>query len=104
MRRVVGQMSHVDPRQAAIPDEDDPDLIIMPGERAPFVIPWCARCKDTVEKFTFDHVTSPFRVGVQAQCHGETAGIWVTQDDLFKRKKLGQPVVLFKRRAFNLVR
>jgi hypothetical protein len=100
-------MSHVDyvaPQQAAIPDEEDPDLLIMPGEQPPFVIPWCARCKDTVERFSFDATTSMFRIGVQAQCHGETAGTWVTTDDLFKRKKLGQPVVMFKRGRFDRVR
>ncbi len=87
--------------EANVPDAVDEDLVIRPGEQPPFVIPWCARCKDTVELYSFDHVTSPFRLGIQAQCHGETAGTWVTVDDLFKRKKLGQPVVMFRGRAFS---
>ena len=82
----------------------DDDLIITPGEKPPFVIPWCASCKLTVEVFTIDATTSPLRMGVQATCHGETEGIWVSVEDLFERKRNGKPIVLFKRRAFNLVR
>lgn len=91
------------PQQQSIPDDEDEDLIIRPGQQPPFVIPWCASCKDTVEKFTFETVT-PFRLGISAICHGQTEGIWVTTDDLFARKKLDRPVVMFKRRAFNTVR
>jgi len=97
-------MSDLVSHQAAIPDEEDSDLIIQPGEHPPFVIPWCASCKQTVDVFTIDPVTSPFRMGIQAKCHGRTEGIWVSVDDLFARKKMGQPVVMFKRRNFNLVR
>ena len=97
-------MADLAPFQDAIPDAEDEDLIIQPGEPPPFVIPWCASCKTTVDKFTIDPISSPFRMGIQAICHGATEGIWVSVDDLFARKKLGQPVVMFKRRAFNVVR
>lgn len=83
---------------------DDEDTLIQPGEPAPFVIPWCASCKDGVESFTVDPVTSPFRMGIQATCHGSTEGIWVSVDDLFARKRENRPVVMFKRSAFNRVR
>lgn len=84
--------------------EQDEDLIIQPGEPAPFVIPWCASCKDTVESFTVDAITSSVRMGIQATCHGSTDGIWVSVEDLFARKRGNQPVVLFTRAAFNRVR
>lgn len=84
--------------------EDDRETLIIPGEQPPFFVPWCARCKTTVDKFGLDPVTSPLRMGVQATCHGETEGIWVSVEDLFKRKRLGEPVVMFRKRAFNLVR
>lgn len=90
--------------ELATPDAEDDDLIIRPGQQPPFLIPWCASCKDTVEKYTFDTVTSPFRMGVQAQCHGATEGIWISTDDLFERKRNGKPVVMFRGRAFNRVR
>lgn len=88
----------------AIPDEQDEDLIIRPGESPPFVIPWCASCAMGVETFTVDPVTSPFRMGIQATCHGKTQAIWVSVEDLFARKREGRPVVMFKRAAFNRVR
>lgn len=87
-----------------VPDDQDDGLIIRPGEQPPFVLPWCASCKQTVDVFTVDAVTSPFRMGIQAQCHGATDGTWVTVEDLFARKRLGKPVVMFKRKAFNGVR
>lgn len=83
--------------------EQDEDLIIQPGEPPPFLLPWCASCKDTVESFTVDPVTSPFRMGIQATCHGATEGIWVSVNDLFARKREGRPVVMFHRAAFNRV-
>lgn len=97
-------MSSLVSHQAAIPDDEDEDLIIRPGEPAPFVIPWCASCKQTVDLFTVDAVTSPFRMGIQATCHGVTEGRWVSVDDLFARKRDNKPVVMFTRRAFNTVR
>jgi hypothetical protein len=92
------------PFQDQVPDAEDPDLVIEPGAPPPFVIPWCASCKQTVDVFTIDPVTSPFRMGIKATCHGKTEGIWVSVDDLFARKRLGQPVVMFKRGRFDLVR
>jgi len=84
--------------------EDDRETLIIPGEQPPFVIPWCASCKDTVDKFSIDALTSTVRMGIQAECHGATEGTWVSVEDLFERKRNGKPVVMFKRRAFNLVR
>lgn len=87
-----------------VPDDEDDSLILRPGEDAPFVVAWCASCKDGVETFTVDPITNPFRMGIQATCHGATDGIWVSMDDLFARKRLGKPVVMFKRATFNGVR
>lgn len=92
------------PEMEQTPEHDADDLIIRPGERPPFFIPWCASCKDTVEKFTFDFVTSPIRLGIQAECHGQTEGLWVFNEDLFARKKGGKAVVMFKRGVFDRVR
>ena len=86
------------------PEHLDRDLILQPGEPPPFLIPWCASCKTTVDKFTFDFVTSTIRVGIQAECHGATQGAWVFNEDLFRRKKLGKPFVMFQRGAWNRVR
>lgn len=86
-----------------IPDDEDEDLIIRPGARPPFMIPWCASCSQTVETFTVDPVSSPFYMGVQATCHGKTEGKRVSVDDLFARKR-GQPIVMFKRGRFDRVR
>lgn len=97
-------MSDLVGAQADIPDEQDEDLIIRPGGQPPFVIPWCASCKQTVETFTVDPVTSPLRMGIKATCHGKTEGTWVSVEDLFARKRLGRPVVMFKRGSFDLVR
>lgn len=88
----------------AVPDKDDPDLIIQPGATPPFVIPWCASCKMPVYRFTIDPLKSELWMGVEAECHGQTEAIRVGLDDLHARKKLGRPVVMFQRRAFNLVR
>lgn len=82
---------------------DESDLILAPGER-PFAIPWCASCKDTVEMFTWDLFTSPFRIGLQAQCHGKTEGVWIRHEDLLARKRDGKPIVVFKRGNFDRVR
>lgn len=97
-------MTLVSPYQAALPDDEDSDLIIQPGGQPPFFLPWCASCAQTVDAFTVDPVSSPFRMGVQATCHGQTEGTWVGVDELFKRKRLGEPIVMFKRKAFNRVR
>jgi hypothetical protein len=98
-------MAEVGVTSAALPQQVDPDdLIIRPGQRPPFLIPWCASCKDTVESYTFDVITSPFKMGVQATCHGKTEGIWITTDDLFARAREGKAVVMFRRESFNRVR
>lgn len=89
------------------PDADleaDEDLIIRPGMERPFLIPWCCSCKDGVESFTMDPVTSHTRVGIQATCHGKTDGIWLTVEDFFARKREGKPVRMFARGAFDRVR
>ncbi len=83
---------------------DDSDCIIKPGGERPFVIPWCASCGDTVDTFTWDFITSPWRAGLQATCHGKTEGTWVTPEDLLARKRDGVPIVMFKKKAFNRVR
>lgn len=96
-------MTAVVPEHIA-PQEDESELIIQPGEDPPFVVPWCASCKDTVQSFTIDVISSPFRMGIQASCHGATQGVWVSNEDIFRRKANGSPVVMFKRAAFNGVR
>jgi hypothetical protein len=83
---------------------DESDTLIQPGGDRPFFVPWCASCKDTVDTFTVDAITNPFRLGVQATCHGQTQGIWVLHEDLLARKRDGKPVVMFKRGAFDRVR
>lgn len=90
--------------EQAVPEELDNDLIIQPGEQPPFVIPWCASCKTTVDKFTIDALTSTLRMGIQAECHGQTQGIWVSVEDLFARKRLGRPVVMFRKGYLDSVR
>lgn len=82
---------------------DESDAILKPGER-PFLLPWCASCKDTVELFTFDFVTNVFRCGLHVQCHGKTESVWLTPEDLLARKREGKPVVVFKRGYFDRVR
>lgn len=85
--------------------ETDEELIIRPGEDPPFLIPWCASCGDTVESFTLDVITSVFKMGVQARCHGATEGTWVANEDILRRKAHGAPVIMFKKRTgFNGVR
>ncbi len=86
-------------------DQDDPhDAIIQPGEQPPFLIPWCASCKDGVELFTMDAITSIYRIGLHVQCHGKTQSVWLTPDDIFARKRDGKPVIVFKRGVFDRVR
>jgi hypothetical protein len=85
-------------------EDDDIDLRIVPGEPPPWIVPWCASCKDGVEAFTYDPTTSSVRMGIQAECHGATEGIWISVEDLFERKRNGKPIVMFRRRAFNRVR
>lgn len=75
------------------------DVILRPGGRPPMVIPFCAQCLVPVEKFTLDPITSPFRMGIQAQCHGQTEGTHVTVDQLFGRQREGVKVVMFRKRA-----
>jgi len=83
----------------------DSDVILRPGCPAPVVTPFCASCDDTVETFTIDPVTSPFRMGITANCHGATQGTFVTVDELFARKRDGFKVVMFKKRdGMNRVR
>lgn len=90
--------------EQAAPGAEDEDLIITPGAPPPFILPWCASCGQMPELFTFDTTTSPLRMGIQATCHGKTEGRWVTIEDLFARKRLGQPVRMFEKAAFNRVR
>jgi hypothetical protein len=83
----------------------DSDLILRPGAAPPFVVPFCASCDEPVDKFTIDPVSSPFRMSIQAQCHGATQGIFVTVDDLFARKREGRKIVMFRKRdGLNSVR
>lgn len=83
----------------------DSDVILRPGSPAPIVTPFCASCDDTVETFTLDPVTNPFRMGITARCHGKTEGTFVTVEQLFARKHGGMKVVMFKKRdGMNQVR
>ncbi len=87
------------------PEAVDPaDAILKPGAAPPFLIPWCASCKDTVELFTLDAITNVFRVGLHASCHGKTEAVWLTAEDLLARQTAGKPVVMFRRGAFDRVR
>ena len=84
---------------------DDSDLILRPGGQPPFVVPFCASCGEPVDHFTIDPIASPFRMAIQAECHGKTEGIFVSVDDLFARKRAGKKIVMFRRgNGLNVVR
>ena len=100
----MSQPDLLHPSLAAVPDDQDPDLLIQPGAPPPFVLPWCASCKTTVDRFTIDPLKSDLWMGIEAECHGATEAIRVGLDDLMARKRLGKPVVMFRRGAFDRVR
>lgn len=71
------------------------DHIIRPGSSPPLIYPLCARCKIPVEKFTIDMQDDEYRLGIDAQCHGQHGGKFFTIAELFHKRKHGQSIVFF---------
>lgn len=81
------------------------DVEIFPGQPPPWLIPSCASCGTVpVERFTVYPPTTPGQLFVEAECHGHTQGIMLTDEDL-KGLRAGKKIVMFRRRqGFDSVR
>lgn len=62
----------------------------------PFLIPFCATCKMSVEQFTFHPMRADMKIPVECNCHGKTSGFFLTPEDLVKRQVTGAKVVVFQ--------
>jgi hypothetical protein len=74
----------------------DPAIEFMrPGGTPPLIVPHCRKCGIPVERFTIDPISSPFYMMLDARCHGAQQGIKISSDEVFGRKKTGQPLWMF---------
>lgn len=69
--------------------------IVRPGGAPPFVSPHCFRCRVPVETFTLDPISSPYYLGIDATCHGQTAGKRLSVDEVTHKRRTGGVVWMF---------
>ncbi len=65
-------------------------MILRPGADPPTITPYCARCDMPVERMCMDVLTSPFHIGIHAQCCGATASIRISVEEMFRIKRTNE--------------
>lgn len=45
------------------------------------IIPYCPACRQPVDRFTIDPVTSDYRMSIEARCCDRTSGAYVSRED-----------------------
>lgn len=75
--------------------------ILKPGADPPIVTPYCSFCDMPAERFCMDVLTSPYYVGIHAQCCGKTQSVRISVEELFRIKRTNDKlyVVVGKGRA-----
>ncbi|MFZ9202315.1 MAG: hypothetical protein ACO23N_07810 [Opitutales bacterium] len=74
-----------------------------PTRPPPWLIPFCASCKDGVEGFTVHRLEDPNTIEIEAQCHGKTEGRYLTKAELIGKRRAGAPIVMFEGPLRHLV-
>ena len=75
---------------------------LIEGGRAPWLIPYCASCKEGVEGMTFLPVQDG-KLIVDVQCHGKTTGLVLTEADINRMNVSKKPIVVFEAPLQHLV-
>ncbi len=57
-------------------------MSLIVGAHPPIVTPYCGLCRQPVERFQMDVVTSPYYVGIHAHCCGRTSSMRVSIDEV----------------------
>jgi hypothetical protein len=73
------------------------------GGRSPWLIPYCASCKEAVERLTFHPITEDGQIAIEVQCHGKTTGLIVTENDINRMNYTKQPIKVFEAPLQHLV-
>lgn len=82
------------PKQDRVGMDASAELVI-PGKAPPMVSPHCRQCGVPVELFEVDAISSPWFMGMSAQCHGKTEGRKVPHDEAAKSFAAGQVLWFF---------
>jgi len=61
--------------------------ILRPGADPPIITPYCMVCDMPVERMQFDVVTSPYYIGIHAQCCGKTSSLRLPIEEMFRMKR-----------------
>ncbi len=75
---------------------------LIQGGQAPWLIPYCASCKEGVEGMTFLPVQDG-KLIVDVRCHGKTTGITITESDYNRMAFTKKPIVVFEAPLAHLV-
>lgn len=51
------------------------------------IVGYCARCDMPVERFCMDVLTSPYYVGIHAQCCGASSSMRISLEEIFRIKR-----------------
>lgn len=79
--------------------------VLIPGQPPPWLIPFCASCDMSVEKFTVYPIKLENVVDIEAQCHGKTQGTRITLEQMNALDSKGGKIIMFQRRqGFDSVR
>ena len=59
---------------------------LIPGSEPPFVMPYCWDCRLPAYRVVFDIVSSPYYIGVHAQCCNRTSSVRVPIEDMYRMR------------------
>ncbi len=76
---------------------DEP--VLIPGSEPPMVTPYCFRCQLPAERVCFDVVSSPYYVGIHAQCCGHTSSMRLPIEKLMEARATGMKVYVLTPRT-----
>lgn len=77
---------------------------LVPGSYPPTIVPYCQRCDQPVERLTFDPISSPYYIGIHAQCCGQTSSVRMPVEEMFRLKRTNEKfyIIVGKHRTQGL--
>ncbi len=76
---------------------------LIRGSDVPWLIPFCASCKEGVELYTTYDIAEDGKLDIEFSCHGKTGGVRLTEQDIKRMMIEKVPIIVFQAPLARLV-